>query len=116
MGKSVKPPPAPDYAAAAHSQSLANADAAKWESMYSNPSIRTPYGFSRTDYLPDGRPIIYQGLTPTGEVARTITAPTTNVTPTMQNSPIRLFIASSWWPRLGPDYLRRYFFYNLARL
>lgn len=45
MGKSSpKPPPAPDYAAAATAQGQANIDAAKLGAVLSNPNIVSPYG------------------------------------------------------------------------
>lgn len=45
MGKkSPKPPPAPDYAAAAQAQGQANLDAARLTARISNPNVVTPYG------------------------------------------------------------------------
>jgi len=51
MGKkSPKPPPAPDYAAAAQAQGQANLDAARLSARISNPNIATPYGGQRVTF------------------------------------------------------------------
>jgi hypothetical protein len=51
MGKkSPKPPPAPDYAAAAQAQGQANLDAARLTARISNPNIDTPYGGQRVSF------------------------------------------------------------------
>jgi len=51
MGKkSPKPPPAPDYAAAAQAQGAANLDAARLTARISNPNIDTPYGGQRVSF------------------------------------------------------------------
>jgi hypothetical protein len=51
MGKSSpKPPPAPDYAAAAQAQGQANLDAARLTARISNPNINTPYGGQRVSF------------------------------------------------------------------
>jgi len=51
MGKkSPKPPPAPDYAAAAQAQGAANLDAARLTARISNPNISTPYGGQRVTF------------------------------------------------------------------
>jgi len=51
MGKSSpKPPPAPDYAAAAKEQGAANLDAARLTARISNPNISTPYGGQRVTF------------------------------------------------------------------
>lgn len=51
MGKkSPKPPPAPDYAAAAQAQGAANLDAARLTARISNPNINTPYGGQRVSF------------------------------------------------------------------
>lgn len=55
MGKSSpKPPPAPDYAAAAQAQGQANLDAARLTARISNPNINTPYGGQRVSF---GKPV-----------------------------------------------------------
>jgi len=55
MGKSSpKPPPAPDYAAAAQAQGAANLEAARLTARISNPNINTPYGGQRVSF---GRPV-----------------------------------------------------------
>jgi hypothetical protein len=54
MGKkSPKPPPAPDYAAAAQQQGIANLEAARLTARLSNPNVITPLGGQRVTY---GRP------------------------------------------------------------
>jgi hypothetical protein len=51
MGKSSpKPPPAPDYAAAAKEQGAANLEAARLTARISNPNISTPYGGQRVTF------------------------------------------------------------------
>lgn len=56
MGKSSpKPPPAPDYAAAAQAQGQANLDAARLTARISNPNINTPYGGQRVSF---GKPTV----------------------------------------------------------
>ena len=51
MGKkSPKPPPAPDYAAAAQQQGQANLDAARLTARISNPNVSTPYGGQRVTF------------------------------------------------------------------
>jgi hypothetical protein len=51
MGKkSPKPPPAPDYAAAAQAQGKANLDAARLTARISNPNVSTPYGGQRVTF------------------------------------------------------------------
>jgi hypothetical protein len=51
MGKkSPKPPPAPDYAAAAQAQGQANLDAARLTARISNPNISTPYGGQKVTF------------------------------------------------------------------
>jgi len=51
MGKkSPKPPPAPDYAAAAQQQGQANLDAARLTARISNPNIQTPLGGQRVTF------------------------------------------------------------------
>ena len=51
MGKkSPKPPPAPDYAAAATAQGQANLDAARLTARISNPNISTPLGGQRVTF------------------------------------------------------------------
>ena len=51
MGKkSPKPPPAPDYAAAAQAQGQANLDAARLTARISNPNVSTPYGGQRVTF------------------------------------------------------------------
>jgi hypothetical protein len=51
MGKSSpKPPPAPDYAAAAKEQGQANLEAARLTARISNPNISTPYGGQRVTF------------------------------------------------------------------
>jgi hypothetical protein len=51
MGKkSPKPPPAPDYAAAAQQQGQANLDAARLTARISNPNISTPYGGQKVTF------------------------------------------------------------------
>jgi hypothetical protein len=51
MGKSSpKPPPAPDYAAAAQAQGAANLDAARLTARISNPNVSTPYGGQRVTF------------------------------------------------------------------
>ena len=56
MGKSSpKPPPAPDYAAAAQQQGQANLDAARLTARISNPNINTPYGGQRVSF---GKPTV----------------------------------------------------------
>jgi hypothetical protein len=51
MGKSSpKPPPAPDYAAAAQQQGQANLDAARLTARISNPNVSTPYGGQRVTF------------------------------------------------------------------
>ena len=55
MGKSSpKPPPAPDYAAAAQAQGAANLEAARLTARISNPNINTPYGGQRVSF---GKPV-----------------------------------------------------------
>jgi len=48
--KSPKPPPAPDYAAAAQQQGVANLEAARLTARLSNPNIRTPLGGQRVTF------------------------------------------------------------------
>lgn len=56
MGKSSpKPPPAPDYAAAAQAQGAANLEAARLTARISNPNINTPYGGQRVSF---GKPTV----------------------------------------------------------
>ena len=56
MGKSSpKPPPAPDYAAAAQAQGPANLEAARLTARISNPNINTPYGGQRVSF---GKPTV----------------------------------------------------------
>lgn len=51
MGKSSpKPPPAPDYAAAAKEQGAANLEAARLTARISNPNVSTPYGGQRVTF------------------------------------------------------------------
>jgi hypothetical protein len=51
MGKSSpKPPPAPDYAAAAQAQGQANLDAARLTARISNPNVSTPYGGQKVTF------------------------------------------------------------------
>jgi len=51
MGKSSpKPPPAPDYAAAAQAQGAANLEAARLTARISNPNVSTPYGGQRVTF------------------------------------------------------------------
>jgi hypothetical protein len=48
--KSPKPPPAPDYAAAAQQQGVANLEAARLTARLSNPNIKTPLGGQRVTF------------------------------------------------------------------
>jgi hypothetical protein len=58
MGKkSPKPPPAPDYAAAAQAQGQANLEAARLTARISNPNISTPLGGQRVTF---GRDVFNQ--------------------------------------------------------
>jgi len=55
MGKSSpKPPPAPDYAAAATAQGAANLEAARLTAKLSNPNVVTPYGSQTITF---GKPV-----------------------------------------------------------
>lgn len=68
MGK-PSPPPAPDYAAAAKEQGIANKEGAVSTASLSNPNIYSPYGNQTVSYAnsgPDGnpQPTITQTLTP----------------------------------------------------
>lgn len=55
MGKSSpKPPPAPDYAAAATAQGQANLEAARLTAKLSNPNVVTPYGSQTITF---GKPV-----------------------------------------------------------
>jgi hypothetical protein len=72
MGKNApKPPPAPDYAAAATAQGVANKDAGLQTAVLSNPNIISPYGnqsvtWSTNPNNPGGSPqaTVTQTLTP----------------------------------------------------
>jgi len=66
MGKESSPPPAPDYAAAATAQGVANTDAARATAKLSNPNMYTPYGTSLVSYEGDV-PTVRQTLTPTAQ-------------------------------------------------
>jgi hypothetical protein len=69
MGK-PSPPPAPDYAAAAREQGVANQQAAQQTAVLSNPNIISPYGTQTVTYDTAGgyggtpQPTITQTLTP----------------------------------------------------
>jgi len=69
MGK-PSPPPAPDYAAAATAQGVANQQAAQQTAVLSNPNIISPYGNQTVTYNTEGgyggtpQPTITQTLTP----------------------------------------------------
>ena len=77
MGKkSPAPPPAPDYAAAATAQGVANQKAALQTSVLSNPNIISPYGNQTVTYNqdpnnPGGSPqaTVTQTLTPAAQAA-----------------------------------------------
>ena len=71
MGKnSPSPPPAPDYAAAAREQGVANEKAATQSSVISNPNIISPYGNQTVNWSDTGAPggikqaTVTQTLTP----------------------------------------------------
>ena len=66
MGKESSPPPAPDYAAAATAQGVANTEAARATAKLSNPNMYTPYGTSLVSYEGDV-PTVRQTLTPTAQ-------------------------------------------------
>jgi hypothetical protein len=66
MGKSVSAPPAPDYAAAATAQGVANVEAARATAKLSNPNTYTPYGTQLVSYEGD-IPTVTQTLTPTAQ-------------------------------------------------
>lgn len=68
MGK-PSPPPAPDYAAAAKEQGIANKEGAVSTASLSNPNIYSPYGNQTVSYANSGpggnpQPTITQTLTP----------------------------------------------------
>jgi hypothetical protein len=75
MGKSSPAPPAaPDYAAAATAQGVANVDAAKNTAVLSNPNIISPYGNQTVSWAtspdnPNGTPqaTVTQTLTPAAQ-------------------------------------------------
>lgn len=78
MGKSApKPPPAPDYAAAAQQQGQANLTAANQGAVLSNPNIISPYGNQTVTWgaadpnLPGGgqQATVRQTLTPAAQAA-----------------------------------------------
>jgi hypothetical protein len=78
MGKSApKPPPAPDYAAAATAQGAANLTAANQGAVLSNPNIVSPYGNQTVSWgksdpnLPGGgqQATVTQTLTPAAQAA-----------------------------------------------
>lgn len=78
MGKSApSPPPAPDYAAAATAQGVANKDSAIATASLGNPNVNSPYGNQTVTYAPTGpdgnqQPTINQTLTP--QAQRTLDA------------------------------------------
>jgi hypothetical protein len=63
MGKSAKPPPAPDYVAAAKEQGTENRLSARESALLSNPNMYTPYG-TQTVTFDNGAPTVTQTLTP----------------------------------------------------
>ena len=70
MGKnSPSPPPAPDYAAAAREQGVANEKAATQSSVISNPNIISPYGNQTVSWSNTGAP----GGIPQATVTQTLT-------------------------------------------
>lgn len=66
MGKSVAPPPTPDYIGAAQQQGAANQQAAITSGHISNPNIITPYG-SQTVTWNGEDPTVTQTLNATGQ-------------------------------------------------
>jgi hypothetical protein len=66
MGSKSDAPPAPDYAAAATAQGVANTEAARATAKLSNPNMYTPYGTSLVSYEGDV-PTVRQTLTPTAQ-------------------------------------------------
>lgn len=66
MGKESSPPPAPDYAAAATAQGVANTEAARATAKLSNPNVYTPYGSQIVTYNGDV-PTVTQSLTPNSQ-------------------------------------------------
>jgi len=74
MGK-PKPPPAPDYAAAATAQGVANEKAAQQSAVLNNPNIISPYGNQTVSYDTSAgyggtpQPTITQTLTPAAQAA-----------------------------------------------
>lgn len=70
MGKNnPSPPPAPDYAAAAREQGVANEKAATQSSVISNPNIISPYGNQTVSWSNTGAP----GGIPQATVTQTLT-------------------------------------------
>ena len=70
MGKNnPSPPPAPDYAAAAREQGIANEKAATQSSVISNPNIISPYGNQTVNWSDTGAP----GGIPQATVTQTLT-------------------------------------------
>lgn len=66
MGKSVNPPPTPDYAAAAQAQGAANSATSRENSVLNNPNIYTPGYFQENTFDDAGRPVIHTGLDAAG--------------------------------------------------
>lgn len=72
-----KAPPAPDYAAAAREQGVANQNAAQQSAYLSNPNIISPYGNQTVSYntvydangKPQMQPTVTQSLTPDAQAA-----------------------------------------------
>ena len=57
------PPPAPDYAAAAREQGVANVEAARTTGRINNPNVVTPYGTQNVTWQGD-QPTVTQSLSP----------------------------------------------------
>ena len=65
-----KPPPAPDYAGAAHAQGAANVETARLEGRMNRPDVVSPYDITRVTDLGDDRFLQTYSLTPEYEAQR----------------------------------------------
>lgn len=67
MGKSVQPPPSPNFGQIAQQQGAANADAARISGRMSNPNIVSPYGNQTVTWGPNDQPTVNVDLHPVDE-------------------------------------------------
>ena len=69
MGKSVTPPPSPNFQQSAADQAAANKEAALWSAQASNPNVLNPL-YAQTVTWQDNIPTVTQGFNPNTQAGR----------------------------------------------